>query len=199
METNTNLVKVALDPVTAQAVLAAMMLTGVEEPPPPIPSGDLGGCVACGHTVVSHFGADGRWVGCLKGEADTVFILVPAKRGAATTSSPRTESRGKAGGAKRTNGHGTANETPQTVTSTPGMAQPRFRYISTLHHRAKVEKLNLSPVRTKVLETIHDASPAGVLSRDIITRAKLPHGSVQQTLHWLRAHKLVKARKVTTT
>lgn len=169
-------------PETVAAILAAMNLVGVEEPPIAAPQGALGGCVACGHTVASHF-VDGAFVGCLKGTRETVFILVPAVR-----AQPRRN--GKSAAALVP-----VNGSRASEPVTPARGFVRARYFSTLHHKAKVEKAGLSPTRERVLRVIHESGHAGVIAREIKRRAKLPHGSVQQTLNWLRAHHKVEARE----
>jgi hypothetical protein len=177
------------------AVLAAVQMAGIVEPPI-IPQGMVGGCTACGHTVASHFkaGTNGtvEFVGCLKGEADTVYILIPAAR---------------AGKGK----NGVPVVVPQSdIANDAGLQEParqarigrRAVYFSTLHHKAKPENVKhedapLSETRLKVLKAVHDAGKhTGVRSKDILKKTKLPHGSVQQTLHWLRAHGFVDARAV---
>lgn len=187
---------IPLDPSElATAIQTAAAMVGVDEAPIPVPSGDLGGCVACGRTVASHF-SDGRWVGCLKGDPTTVFILVPAARANAETVTRRTTAE------QRAHSHGTGTATAHdlaTSTHTQDRGFVRARYHSTLHHRAKPEKLHLTPVRTKVLRAVHEHSKEGLLARDIIKRTKLPHGSVQQTLNWLRHHNLVTAEEDATT
>lgn len=170
------------------AVLAAVRLAGVVEEPIRVPQGELGGCIACGHTAASHFSA-GAWVGCVKGEPGMVFILVPA------TSAPQRRERKHTAGAVSL--PAVAHETAPIVVEAPhqtrGFVQARYR--STLHHRAKVDRLGLSPTRAKVLKTIHAKGKAGILARQIRKEAKLPHGSVQQNLNWLRAHKFVSAEE----
>lgn len=176
------------DRETLSAVLAAVNMVGIEEPVVK-PAGALGGCVACGHTVASHF-QDGRFVGCLKGTVDTVFILVPAtvkKAGKAA------DLRGSTVAPVAAQSNELAVASPEPAVVARGFV--RARYVSTLHHLAKPEKLGLSPTRTKVLKAIHETGKAGILARGIRKRTKLPHGSVQQTLNWLRAHQQVVARE----
>lgn len=146
---------------TLAAIRAAVNMAGHIEEPVVVPQGELGGCVACGHTVMSHF-REGRFIGCLKGTTDTVFILVPATR----TASRKATERRALNGAKVVE-----------VAHDMAVAEP-------------VKKLGLSPVRTKVLAAIHENTRTGLLAKDIMKKAKLPHGSVQQTLNWLRNHKV---------
>lgn len=132
-------------------------------------------CTACGNPTDAHFN-NGRMVGCaqahpMRRATDTMRRTVQVARDRSNDAAPRTS-------------------------PFAGMAQPRFRYTSALHHRTNIAKLDLSPTRTKVLQTIHESGKAGLLARDIIRKAGLPHGSVQQTLNWLRNHKQVRARKV---
>jgi MarR family protein len=72
----------------------------------------------------------------------------------------------------------------------------RARYHSAVTG-ATPDTLPISPTRMKVLKAIHRAGKKGVRARDIMDRTKLPHGSVQQTLNWLRAQNLVAAQEDT--
>lgn len=183
------------------AVLAAVQMAGMVEPPI-VPQGLAGGCVACRHTVASHFkaGTNGtvEFVGCLKGEADTVYILVPAsaprvRQTAIPTSLVLPQS-------------DVANDTGVPLEPTEPSRQPRIGrravYFSTLHHKAKPENVKhedapLSETRLKVLKAVHEAGRStGIRSKDILKKTKLPHGSVQQTLHWLRMQGFVNAKAI---
>lgn len=87
----------------------------------------------------------------------------------------------------------TAHETTarQTRTRTPdpivAMGRAPFRY-KVLDRRRHP---NLTPSRAKVYNVVAKY-PDGLLARDIIKKARVSHGTVQQTLNWLRSHKLVK-------
>jgi hypothetical protein len=177
-----------VDDTQVAAVLAAVNMVGAEEAPPEVPQGELGGCVACGHTVASHF-TEGRFVGCLKGTRDTVFVLMPITR---------REVKGKQGG--KTNGAITSHDRGPSVREV-NAAKPtepaivargfvRARYFSTLHHKANPEKLPLSETRLKVLKALQASGKRGLRAKQIMRKAGLPHGSVQQTLNWLRHHKV---------
>lgn len=182
----------------AKLMDAALKLAGVVEDPMPVPQGELGGCIACGHTVLSHF-KDGRFVGCLKASANTVFVLVPVDR---------KETRGKVGATpapavshERTTSAKTGGTSSNNGTEPAIVARGfvRARYFTKVHHKSNLEKLPLSPTRLKALKAVHEAGKAGLRAKDIMKRAKLPHGSVQQTMNWLRAHQLVEAREDATT
>ena len=165
------------DKDTLTKVLTALSLAGKEEPPLPIPRGVLAGCVACGHTAASHF-RNGSWTGCVEAEEGTVFVLVPVS-----------QDRVKALPGQQTNGH---HAEPQT------RGFRRAVYRSTLHHKAKPSKVEgISETRLRVLAAIHKAGKSGLLAKQIIKATRLPHGSVQQTLNWLRAQSLVRAEEAT--
>lgn len=51
-------------------------------------------------------------------------------------------------------------------------------------------RYGLSPTRLRVYRAIYGAKK-GLLAKDIMTKLKMPHGSVQQTLNWLRNQRLV--------
>lgn len=186
---------VSSDRQALAAVLAAVGMVGVVEEPE-VRLGELGGCVACGHTVLSHF-KEGRWLGCFKGEEDTVYILVPApKKGEVRTTSRKAAVQPQATAQEHANGNGHAAEAaPATEPVVAGRGFKRARYTSALHHKANPNKLELSPTRLKVLRTIHKTGKSGLVAKQIMTKARLPHGSVQQTLNWLRAHDLVRAQE----
>jgi hypothetical protein len=140
-------------------------------------SGLPGGCTACGQSIESHFDGN-RWRGCIAGQSTTVYILVAMQGG--TDDDEHAEPRSRA---------------PRSVVASVARGAARFRYFSTLHHRTKVEGLNLSAVREKVLIAIQASGKRGVIARDLRRQTRLPHGSVQQTLNWLREHKLVEAKE----
>lgn len=199
---------IAPDTATLTAVLAAINMVGVVEPPPALPKGELGGCVACGRTAASHF-ADGRWTGCLRGQDNDAFILVPARIGLAhiqQTAAPRRERRVRVGGDRPAvaNEVGLAEALGAGMNPSPAAmfaqhrAFRRARYHSKLHHAKSVEKMDLTPTRAKVLAAIHASGKTGVLAKQVMKRTKLPHGSIQQTLHWLRQHDMVEAVAVKT-
>lgn len=52
-------------------------------------------------------------------------------------------------------------------------------------------RYGFSEQRLKVYRAIHSAGVTGVQSKDILTKTGLPHGTVQQILHWLRERQLV--------
>lgn len=173
------------------AVLKAMTLNE-NDPPVQVPQGQLRGCVCCQHSVASHFGPDGKWVGCYGAEADTVFVLVPATMLVKQGKAPRADASKR----RQANGSGVANlSTTALDTRVQSREFRRARYFTALHHKANPEKLELSEARLKVLKAVHSAGREGVLSKAVMKRTKLPHGSIQQTLNWLRAHEYVKAQE----
>lgn len=54
----------------------------------------------------------------------------------------------------------------------------------------QAKRYGLSPTRLKVLQAVYKAK-RGLQAREIMTKCNLPHGSVQQTLHWLRSHQMI--------
>ena len=79
-----------------------------------------------------------------------------------------------------------ANESVQTIeptrTETPITSRPRFRYYAA--DRRKNPDV-LSPTRRKIYTVITRAHKSGVVAQDLLKRG-FPHGTIQQTLHWLR-------------
>ena len=67
------------------------------------------------------------------------------------------------------------------------------RYRTTIHHRMKPENIlvNGEPIsdqRIKVLKAVQAQYKTGIRASEIIKRFKLPHGTVQNALNWLREH-----------
>lgn len=61
----------------------------------------------------------------------------------------------------------------------------------------KAKAYGMSATRLKVYRTVYmHANKGQVLARDVMTKTKLPHGSVQQTLNWLRSQRLVKGESL---
>lgn len=97
--------------------------------------------------------------------------------------------RRKGNGAAKPSKKETANRAAAILTEA---VRPKFRY-SAKDKRMTPEsaaKYGLSPTRLKVYKTIYGAK-TGLLAKDIMAKCKLPHGSVQQTLNWLRNHRFV--------
>jgi hypothetical protein len=182
------------------AVLAAVAMAGAEASPL-IPQGQAGGCVACQQPLLSHFATDDsgrvRFVGCLKGTADTVYILVAAKVGKNGKRGPALHAKGVANDLQivtPTSGTVGVERTERTEPRKQGRFARRAVYRPTkVNARVNPEKLELSDTRKKVFKVVQRAGRKGIRSKQILTRTKLPHGSVQQTLNWLRAHNLVEA------
>lgn len=77
-------------------------------------------------------------------------------------------------------------------------ARPTFLY-TVKDRRLSLEsakRYGLSPTRLKVLQAVYKAKK-GLKAADIMARCKLPHGSVQQTLHWLRTHEMIDGHPIT--
>lgn len=95
------------------------------------------------------------------------------------------------GKAKATNGRKPSTEAAAAETTAP-VGRPTFLY-TVKDHRLSLEqakRYGLSPTRLKVLQAVYKAKK-GLKAADIMARCKLPHGSVQQTLHWLREHQMI--------
>jgi hypothetical protein len=187
---NSNMGIIAHDMQTLNGILAAMQLDGTHAEPVKVPQGKLGGCVACQQAIAAHFQA-GRWIGCPEGEESTVFLLVPASMLV----------KGKALESKHTTVKADAATVNETATAVEESEQTRgfkrARYFSTLRANASIDTLPLSDTRKKVLRIIHKTGKQGIRAKAIMSRGKLPHGTVQQTLNWLRtqAKPLVEARE----
>lgn len=181
------------------AVLRAVQQVGVEEPAFRAPAGKLGGCVACGHTVASHFDG-GDWLGCPQGDASTVYVLVPADSAHLRLATRAEEKRAYASVDGRTS-QPVANATDLDATPTETRKRVRrffrARYRSTLHHRQNVNNLGLSPLRRKVLKAVHDAYTTGLLGPEVPVKAKVDHGAASSTLNWLERKGHIKAESAT--
>lgn len=184
-----HMINLATTDSMSEAIKTAAQLAGTAEK---IPQGQLGGCVACGHTVASHFHlmeSTLRFLGCPEGKAETVFVLVPVemllKQGRQAVGGVTVKDRAVS------HDVGTRQVVSSSDTAMFARGFRRARYRSALHHKAKAEKLNLSEMRQKVLNAIHAAGKGGLKSSEIMKHTKLPHGSVQQTLHWLRQRRYV--------
>lgn len=141
--------------------------------------GDEGGCVACRKPISSHVDKHGTWLGCPEGSEDTTFILVPVK---SIRSNGQVVTRQAAPAAPQ-----------RTITSPrPVVSRPRFRYQVVDRRRTYPE---LSARRAQVYNALLK-SPNGLVYKDLKTRTHLVHGTIQQTLNWLRNAKLVKAAEV---
>jgi hypothetical protein len=79
--------------------------------------------------------------------------------------------------------------------TTPSVPPPRPKFIYSIEDRkldpATAKRYGFSEQRLKVYQAIYD-SPKGIQAADVLTKTGLPHGTVQQILHWLRTRKLVK-------
>lgn len=79
-----------------------------------------------------------------------------------------------------------------SILATQATVRPKFCY----HAKDKrmtpdtAGRYGLSPTRLRVYRAIYGAKK-GLLAKDIMTKLKMPHGSVQQTLNWLRNQRLV--------
>lgn len=79
--------------------------------------------------------------------------------------------------------------TPDRERENFGRAFRRARYFVS---RA-INPAGLAPTRAKVYKALKSSGDDGLTARQLKSVCRLPHGSVQQTLNWLRTHKLVKA------
>lgn len=83
---------------------------------------------------------------------------------------------------------------------TPLVARPKFIYRAAdkRYTPEQAKRFGLSPQRLKVYELIYTAGTKGIGYKDVRAKSNLPHGSVQQVLHWLRAQKLITGEPETT-
>ncbi len=98
------------------------------------------------------------------------------------------------------NGHKAVKMVPKPAQDAPGTQEKAHLKYYPADRRVKpesLEKFGMSPTRLKVYKVIYRNAKRGLLARDIMTKTELPHGSVQQTLHWLREHKMVKGEVLT--
>lgn len=95
-----------------------------------------------------------------------------------------------------TNGHGSRMPlaTAHTTQARTNIERARLRYTVADKRLTpkRAEVFGMSKTRLKVYKALY-SHKKGLLARDVMEQAKLPHGSVQQTLNWLRSHKLVAA------
>jgi hypothetical protein len=130
----------------------------------------------------------------LIGKQDDVVVMVPydtsfgAPDGLMLASGEATE-RGKTRDvAHESNGAGQPTQQSQQSRS---LSVARYR--TTIHHRMKPENIlvNGEPIsdqRLKVLKAVQAQYTTGVRASEIIKKHKLPHGTVQNALNWLREH-----------
>lgn len=177
------------------AVLGAISLADKTDPVPiQLPQGKEGGCVCCQHKIAAHFNSQGQWIGCTGAEADTVLILVPANMLAGSVPARRAKQSHSDGIAHDMAVTGATAATPAEGGQTRGAR--RYRYFTKLHHKSDPAKLELSETRLKVLKAVHAEGKTGTLAKQVMKKTKLPHGSIQQTLNWLRAQGHIDARPV---
>lgn len=83
-------------------------------------------------------------------------------------------------------------QTPGPVKPVQPVEREQYRYSARDRRMTpeQAEKYGMSATRLKVFRAIYK-SKSGLLARDIMKQCKLPHGSVQQTLNWLRNHRFV--------
>lgn len=67
------------------------------------------------------------------------------------------------------------------------------RYVSTLHHKAKVENIRvngepLSPKRAKLLKAVQSAGKVGIRANEVIKKYRIDHGTLSSSMRWLRDH-----------
>lgn len=69
--------------------------------------------------------------------------------------------------------------------------RPRFRYFAV--DRRKHPK-DLSDARAKVYRYVEKSGGKGIIARELVAKG-IPHGTVQQTLNWLRHNELVRSEE----
>lgn len=157
--------------------------------------GEEGGCVACQKPIHAHVDTRGTWVGCPEADEDTTFILVPVRTLRSTAPATVSAAPSRSISARVTLPQRRTTDGPKapirTLRSASPIARPRYRYYATERRVRPV----LSDVRAKVYDTLR-AHPDGMLSRELIKKTKLVHGSIQQTLNWLRSAKMVRAAAI---
>jgi len=85
---------------------------------------------------------------------------------------------------------------------THGTPPPRPKFAYTVKDRkntpALAKRFGFSEPRLRVYKAIFNADPIrGIQSKDILRVTKLPHGSVQQILHWLRSREMITGTAMT--
>lgn len=156
---------------------------------PFVVGGEEGGCVACNKVLSAHFDKRGNWLGCARADEHTTFILVPVKTVRSTMPVVTTPRR------RSTDTQDTPVQAAQVPVKTIRSAEPviRPRYVYAVKDRRV--RPELSPIRARVYDALR-AAPSGLVSAELKFRTKLVHGSIQQTLNWLRAKKLVVANAI---
>ncbi len=82
------------------------------------------------------------------------------------------------------------------VSAAPAALAPQVRpkFVYTVIDRKltpeQAGRYGFSEQRLKVYSAIY-AEKEGIQSKELLTKTELPHGTVQQILHWLRDHKLI--------
>lgn len=95
------------------------------------------------------------------------------------------------------NGHGKGLQTAHSADAGAKIDKARLRYAVADKRLtpARAETFGMSKTRLKVYRVIYKHK-TGLLARDLMKQTGLPHGSIQQTLNWLRGHKLVAAKEL---
>lgn len=137
------------------------------------PRGVLGGCVACKRAGIGHFDEHGKWLGCTHVPEGTIFVLVPVLPQTDTPPAPA---------------NGSTNTTKRS-------ANRRLVYM--VKNMSAVPKKGLTPRRQKVLKAIQ-SSGGRALTREILSKTRLPNNSVQEALSWLRGHGVIESQEDTT-
>ena len=100
--------------------------------------------------------------------------------------------------ARQTQAHDMQTLTPtaravrfKTPVVPPHMLRPRFRYYAV--DRRKNPDV-LSPTRARIYKAVANAAARGVIEADLLKKGFV-HGTIQQTMHWLRENGWVKTEK----
>jgi hypothetical protein len=62
----------------------------------------------------------------------------------------------------------------------------RARYYSKLHPNTSIDKLELSPVRKRILKAVHKTGKDGAREKDIRRVTRIDHGTFSSAMKWLR-------------
>lgn len=103
----------------------------------------------------------------------------------------------KAQGKQPHNGNGNGLQTAHAADARQKIDKARLRYAVADKRLtpARAKTFGMSTTRLKVYKSIYKCK-TGCLARDLMVQTKLPHGSIQQTLNWLRNQKLVVGKEL---
>lgn len=136
--------------------------------------GKLGTCALCNEPAVTHFDTSGRFVGCVLGTDDIVFVLLPHSGAAIDPASVgRPAEQGRRRRFVRAVWSPLVDEVPA------GLVKPGTNRDRTL----------------QALIRLHKSSKEGAVLNDIAKRAGINPRSVSECLNWLEDVELVAARE----